>query len=217
MQAKIERPTAQLRKRAFGLWLPASGFCILLAGCSIPMPPAQADPTRFFVLQPAIQAPRGTNKEKPLVIRIKSVDVPGYLRDKPVAVRRGGNEVRYLDLARWAEPLDQGLVRSLMLGLGSFSDVTVVSRQQAVEKWDYDLTIQVVACEGTEGEGVAFTANWELIPAAGSDGRGRSGTLVGKDLTWDGRSPESLVAGFSKGVTQLCDALAEALKLRRPE
>lgn len=187
----------------------------LVTACSLPLPQAQPDPTRYFILPAKVGTPAAADREKTVVVRLKSVEVPAYLGDKPLAVRRGGNEIRYLDTARWAEPLDQDLARNVLLGLGSLPGVTIVSRYDTSGKWDFDLTIRVVACEGTEDKAVLFTVNWQLEPNAGSALTGRTGTFEGKDLTWDGKSPEMLVNALGEGVTQFCDALANALKPSR--
>jgi uncharacterized lipoprotein YmbA len=211
----MRRLASAFRPSASRFRLLACGVCLLVSACSLPLPQAQPDQTRYFVLQPGVKAPGEAAAPSPVpVIRIESVVVPAYLLDRPLAVRRGPNEIRYLDAARWAEPLDQGIARNLLLGLGAFPGITVISRRQAAEKWDYILKVQVVACEGSEGRDVSFAANWTLVPAPGSSGLEKTGTFAGQNLTWDGSSPASLAAALSEGVTQLCQALADAVKPR---
>ncbi|HTX65690.1 MAG TPA: PqiC family protein [Opitutaceae bacterium] len=200
-----------------GTRFPVSGFCLLvlslgmLTSCSIPLPQAQPDLTRYFVLQPA-GTPAGAAALGSLpVVRLQAVDVPAYLADKPLAVRRGANEIRYLDAARWAEPLDQDLARNLRLGLGATPGLTVLSRYDSTGKWDYNLKVRVTACEGTEEGHVRFAADWVLEPAPDSTLPRKAGTFWGRDLTWDGKTPAALVAALSQGVSQLCDTLVAAL------
>lgn len=200
-----------LRSPVSGLCLLASGLWLLTAGCSLPIPPAQPDLTRYFVLQPAVNPAGAPEHARLPVIRLESVDVPAYLGDKPLAVRRGANEIHYLDAARWAEPLDQGLQRNLRLGLAARPGQTIVSRYDSTAKWDYDLKVRVTACEGTEDGHVRFAADWVLAPATDSNLPRKAGAFTAQDLTWDGKSPGSLVAALSQGVTQLCDALAAAV------
>src|SRR5512142_3353958 len=71
-------------------WLLASGLW-LLTGCSLPIPPAQPDLTRHFVLQQQVRPAGAAERETYPVVRLKSVDVPAYLSEKPLAVRRGEN------------------------------------------------------------------------------------------------------------------------------
>lgn len=187
-----------------------AGLLLLASGCSLPLPQAQPDLTRYFVLQEGVKAPAAAPQGPARVVRIDRVDVPAYLLDKPMAVRRGPNEIRYLDAARWAEPLDQNLARNLLLGLNACSGVRAVSRGSLTEQWDYNLRVQVTACEGDEAKHAAFTANWVLQPAPGSSGQPKSGAFVARDLAWDGASADSLAAALSQGVTQLCEAVGAA-------
>ncbi len=188
------------------------GTGLLVSACSLPLPQAQPDLTRFFLLQQGVKSPEAGEQEPVRVVRIERVEVPAYLLDKPLAVRRGPNEVRYLEASRWAEPLDQDLARNLMLGLDAAPGVAAIARGNRADKWDYDLRVQMTACEGAEGGKVLFAANWTLVPVPGSNRAAVSGTFAGRDLTWNGTSAETLAAAMSAGVTQLCEAVAAAVK-----
>ena len=196
-------------------WLLACCLSFSLTGCSIPLPQAQPDLTRYFVLGQEAGPAGATTAENLPVVRLMAVDVPAYLGDKPLAVRRGGNEIHYLDAARWAEPLDQGLERTLRLGLGATPGLTVRSRYDTTGRWDYDLKIRVTACEGSEDGHVLFSADWVLDPAPNSSLPRKAGAFTGQHLSWDGKSPALLVAALSQGVSQLCDTLAAALSPAR--
>ena len=102
MNLRIERRMLAARSRC--CW-PRTG--LLLSGCSLPLPQAQADRPGISCCRGPAGAGGGRRRGAVCVIRIERVDVPAYLLDKPLAVRRGPNEVRYLEAARWAEPLDQ--------------------------------------------------------------------------------------------------------------
>ncbi len=211
MLSGLRSPVSGFLRLASVLWLLSSGFW-LLTSCSLPIPPAQPDLTRYFVLQQQGQAGGPAERTGGPLVRLRSVDVPAYLVDRPLAVRRGASEIHYLASARWAEPLDQGLTRNIRLGLGSYSGFVVLARYDSAEKWDYDLKIRLSACEGAEDRSVLFKADWVLEPAMNSSLPRKAGTFSGKDLKWDGTTPESLVAALSEGVTQLCGTLADALK-----
>jgi uncharacterized lipoprotein YmbA len=211
MRSGLRSPVSGSLRPASGLWLLAS-VVWLLAACSLPIPPAQPDLTRYFVLQEQVPPAGGTERTGVPVVRLRSVDVPAYLTDRPLAVRRGANEIHYLNSARWAEPLDQDLTRNIRIGLGSLPGIVVLARYDTAEKWDYDLKIRVSACEGEDDKRVRFTADWVLEPVLNSPLPRKAGTFSARDLTWDGKTPESLVAALSQGVTQLCEALGDALK-----
>jgi uncharacterized lipoprotein YmbA len=198
------------RWRVSGMLLAAG--VLLAAGCSLPLPQAQADLTRYFLLQEGIKPGENAGTAPSCVIRVERVEVPAYLLDKPLVVRRGPNEVRYLETARWAEPLDQNLARNVMQGLEASPGIAAISHGSRIDKCDYNLRIQITACEGAEGRSVLFAANWTLLPAPGSSRPGASGVFSAHDLTWDGSSAASLTAALSEGVTQLCQTLAAAAK-----
>ena len=203
-----------LRSPVAGVLLLAAGGW-LLGGCALPIPPAQSDLTRYFVLEQQVHPAGEAGAEPAVTVRVKPVDVPAYLNDRPLAVRRGGNEIHYLEPMQWGEPLDQGLARNIRLGLGSIPGITVLSRYDAGDKWDYDLKVRVSACEGSEDRSVRFSLEWVLEPGPNSPLPRRTGSFAGKDLTWDGRAPESLVAALSRGVTQFCESMAGTLKASR--
>ena len=73
-----------------------------------------ADPTRFYVL--SVPAPGGTNSLSgaagPAVF-VASVEVPAYLDNPRLAVRRPPNRIEYVEFHQWAEPLREGLSRCL--------------------------------------------------------------------------------------------------------
>jgi len=171
-----------------------AGALLALAGCGLPaIEPAKVDAVRHFTLSalPAESAVVGG-------LRVKPVELAGHLRGRELAVRVGENEVVYLEDARWAEPLDQGIGNLLRHRLGGVDAAGTVS-------------VQVLRCElvRAEGDTVQFSATWTLafddpqVPA-------RRGVFNAEPRTWDGRDPGALVALLRAAVEGLGDALAAA-------
>lgn len=140
------------------LLLAPAATALLLAGCNI-LPEPQPDSARFYVLEsngsavaPEAQAVR---------VGLRRVEVPSYLRGKTMVVRNGANELRYIDSARWAEPLDQGLMRVLRDQLSGRVAVSTYPFPVQVER-DFDVTLHITAAEGRE-DGVRFTATFEVV------------------------------------------------------
>ena len=139
------------------LWVMAGAGCL-----SVPIPQAEADPSRFYVLNP-VTAPltAGAEATKAPAMTLQPVEVASYLRSRPLIVRRGENEIQFREFARWGEPLELGIARVLreeLLARGAASEV----RTGVVGKGDVALAVRVLACEGGADGSVFFRAVWEL-------------------------------------------------------
>ena len=87
------------------------GLLGLTAGCSV-LPEVQPDLTRYYVLTPVAPAAEAAPApERPRRISLRVTDMPAFLRGQLMKVRVAENEVRFVDEARWAEPLESGLAR----------------------------------------------------------------------------------------------------------
>ena len=98
-----------------------------LSGCALPQ--AQSDPTRFYVLSTdAVPAPPASNGNGSAhsVLYVREVELAGYLRSRPLIVRRGENEIEFREFALWGEPLDLGIARVLREELLASGVVKVV-------------------------------------------------------------------------------------------
>src|SRR3954471_21458949 len=65
----------------------------LTAGCSLTQP--QADPTRFYVLSSSGTAQPVTPVDSAPVLHLRQVELPSYVRSRPLLVRKGNNEIEY--------------------------------------------------------------------------------------------------------------------------
>jgi uncharacterized lipoprotein YmbA len=94
----------------------AIGAVVLLAGCGVLKPTTVV--TRSFVLTPIAATKAATATTENIGVAIAPLRLPPYLLKNPLAVRKGTNEVVYLENALWAEPLDQSLQRTLGANFG---------------------------------------------------------------------------------------------------
>src|SRR6185369_3159683 len=151
---------------AYRLLTPAcllSAVVFLANACSIPIPQAQGDPTKFYVLAsttaPAVAASTGT---VPSAIRLRAIDLASYLNSRLLIVRRGENEIEFRDFARWGEPLDQGIARVLreeLLARHAAGAVqSGVARPSDVQDASFEVAVKVLACEGSADGTVTFRA-----------------------------------------------------------
>jgi uncharacterized lipoprotein YmbA len=209
------------RHQASHIWHPLSGACLLasalwlLTSCNLPLPIAQSDQTRYYLLTPAEIRPETdtTAAVKRWVVGIRAVDVAAYLRTKSFAVRSHANEVAFLDIARWGEPLDQGVARVLAENLRAAENVARVSLQpfRADDQRDFEVVVNINACEGTAAGEVRFAATWRIPALGGSTATTAEGSYAATGLRWDGHDCGQLAARLSEALAGLSREIAAAL------
>lgn len=183
----------------------ALALCVGLAGCSLPE--AKPDLTRYYVLTPLAPA-----AEKPAVngprVLLRDVDVPEFLRGIIMQVRIAENELRFVDEARWAEPLDAGLQRVLREGLARDEGVGVVGR--GGEPHDFEVAVQLRRCEGVLPEGVARLAASIEVFSTGIEATRVGGAEFSTDIPgWNGSDYGDLAKKLSEAAAQLSRRIAE--------
>lgn len=203
---------------------PFSGFILALvwagagAGClSVPIPQAEADPARFYVLNSSAAAATAVaGGEKAVSLHLQPVEVASYLRSRTMIVRLGDNEIQFREFARWGESLETGIARVLreeLLGSGAVRDVFNAGIPAPGAAFDQVLSVRVLACEGGADGSVLFRAAWELVPAGkGPGGPVQRGDFRAGGLRWDGKTEASLAAQLSAAVAALAGEVSAALK-----
>lgn len=162
---------------------------LLGAGCNLPQP--QPDTTRHFTLSPATAAPATAG------VRVAPVVLAGHLRTREMAVRVGDNEITYLDEVRWAEPLDEGITRTLQAGLaGVAAERTVI--------------VHVLRCEldRAAGNSIQFSAAYTIRSGGAGGNPLKQGIFVASPRQWDGRDYATAVASLRDAIDELSRALA---------
>jgi uncharacterized lipoprotein YmbA len=190
------------------------------SGClSVPIPQAEADPARFYVLNtttPAAAA--GGEARNGPGVHLLPVEVASYLRSRTMIVRLGENEIEFREFARWGETLETGIarvVREELLARGAARHVTSGGFAAPKAGHDVTLTLRVLACEGGADGSVQFHAAWELLPSSpGVAGGAVRGDYRAADLRWDGKTEASLAAQLSVAVAGLAGEIAGALGRR---
>jgi uncharacterized protein len=196
--------------------LPFSGVCLLLlAGClSIPIPQAEKDPTRFYVLS-TTTTPAAAPAASGPSIHLRQVEVASYLRARPLIVRRGDHEIEFREFARWGEPLEQGIGRVLreeLLARGAAGAVLAPGLRGANLAYDFELTVRVLAFEGEADGTVNVRAVWELSTAGAKPAVHARGDFRGSGARWDGKTEGSLAGRLSEAVGGLATEISTALK-----
>jgi uncharacterized lipoprotein YmbA len=182
-----------------------------LAACSLPQ--AQPDLTRYFLLNEVThEAAVAEVVGEPPRIVLRPVIVPEYLRGRIMQVRVGDNELRFIDEARWAEPLEAGLTRVLREDLAQRpSRVRVVAR--GGDEHEFDVAVNLRRCEGVLPAGLARLAARIEIFSMGVNPE----LVAQEDFTldvpgWDGSDYGEL----AKKLSQAADALTERIVVLLP-
>ena len=216
-------------RRSHFLFLAASAGLALVAGCSIPIPQAAADPTKFFVLSTAA-VPASANATgattasaapaaatvSGAIVHLREVEIASYLRARPLVVRHGENQIEFREFSRWGEPLEQGIARVLreeLLASGAASAVVAPGLRAARLAPTCELSVRVLSCEGTVEGTVNFHATWELLAVGGTKPEIMArGDYRAPGLRWDEKSEAQLVARLSEAVAGLATEISTALK-----
>ena len=192
---------------------------MLVAGCSIPIPQAAADPTKFFVLSTAAVPPPARAAGTPAagaIVHLREVEIASYLRARPLVVRHGENQIEFREFARWGEPLEQGIARVLreeLLASGAAAAVVAPGLRAARLAPSGELSVRVLACEGAADGAVNFRATWELLAVGGAKPEIIArGDYRAPGLRWDEKSEAQLVARLSEAVAGLAAEISAALK-----
>lgn len=200
----------------FGFGLSLGGW-LLVSGCNV-IPPVQPDMTRYYVLSgPTVAESSAQSTAGILRLGLRPVEVAPYLRRGSMVVRTGDNEVSFAESARWAEPLEREIGGSLRQRLSSAPTVARVSVSPfSVEPArDYDVSVQVLRCEGVrnaDGTGVArFAAAIEITAAGEGAVAVLRKTFIAPDAPWDGKDFARLAALLSNAVAALSQEVVAAL------
>jgi uncharacterized lipoprotein YmbA len=152
-----------------------------------------------------------------LRLGLKPVEVAPYLKKGSLVVRTGENEVSFPDEARWAEPLDQEITRTLRLRLLAAPRVgrVFVAPYAPDDARDFDVSVQVLRCEGARAGGARtvtrFAALVEIASAGENPRLVARKTFVAPEVAWDGKDFARLAGLLSDAVGALGQEIAGAL------
>jgi uncharacterized lipoprotein YmbA len=201
-------PNIRPRARTLLASLCSMMLCVGLTGCSF-LKPAKST-AHYYVLTPIAPTQGGSGT---LAVGLAQVKLPAYLFNNSLAVRKGTNEVEYLDSALWAERLDAGFQRVLAANLA----IVLPTEQVRLSAWQRDdvaaevhVTIEQFDVDA-RGQGLLI-ARWRIL-APGGEKVLKAG---GSRLSRQGPAPDSgasgAIATLSELVAELSRQLAQALK-----
>jgi uncharacterized lipoprotein YmbA len=144
-----------------------AGLALALTGCvSLKRTPE----ARFFVLQSEIEAGASTSGEAPEgIVGVERVFLPGHLMRPQLVTWTASNELSVDEFLRWAEPLEDGITRTLGEDLaGLLPDYQVIRRPWPGSTRFRCRAEVVIAVFGLQRDGmVRLEGRWRLLPDEG--------------------------------------------------
>ena len=154
-------------RSSFLLCLLASGLG--LSACSLLR--SARDTAHYYVLAPMAGAghdlPQAPSSQ--VAFGVGKVKIPSYLLRDPLAVRRGTNEIRYLEGALWAERLDNALQRVLAENLACLLTTDQVRLSAwAKEEVQFEIYVSIERFDvNADGHG-EISAWWRILSPGAS-------------------------------------------------
>lgn len=184
----------------------AAALVLFHGGCSV-IPEASPDTTRYYVLTAGAGSEAPGPDSAPPRVSLRPVVVPDFLRGRIMQVRIGRNEVRFIDSARWAEPLESGLNRVLRDNLAQRATaVRIVTRTG--EQHDYDVAVHIRHFEGVLPKGAAgISARIEIYTTDLEPKLVAQDDFVTEVPNWDGKDHGQLANKLSEATAALSDRI----------
>ena len=170
-----------MKKRIGNIAASVIALCLLTACVSTP----DAGPN-YYLMSPG-QLSAQAFEVKAFKLALGPVDVPAHLDREGIASHDGQNQLNYSDTHRWAEPLDDHLIKTLHANLAQ-----LLPRQQLIDfpyrqsnRPDYQLTVAIDKFGYSSEGSVVLNARCVLLNAKGRQLDSISVNLIGTQTTKD--------------------------------
>ena len=133
-------------------------------------------------------APASSAPHASVAVGVGPVRIPAYLDQSSILVRTGEGEVELSGEHRWAEPLRDGIGRTLAENLSAMIPTDAVAVFPWRTPWtvDYRVTVDILRFDGAPGRSVVLDARWRLLDGsrqrAASPGCRSPGVYRGLDV-----------------------------------
>jgi hypothetical protein len=194
-----------------------------LAGCAV------SDPTHFYTLgQAAASSPTAESVERKasastsrsrvaatgtVGIGVGPVLLPGYLDRSQIVIRTGADRVELSMFHRWAEPLADGIARTLTEEIGARVPtdriVTFPWRSVVARVIQYQVVVAVLRFDGRLGGDVTLDTRWRILGRDGAELAFRRSTVI---ETAAGPGVEPIVAAMTRALVTLGQEIATEIR-----
>lgn len=187
--------------------LAPAALAVALSGCSFLQP--AIDPSRFFVLD-AVAQPAGTGAQ--LALGVGPLNLPSYLAVTELQVRASATELVRSPVDRWAEPLQDGILRVLAQDLSAVLGTrdVVLFPWYAEQQPDVQVAVSIRRFE-IDREGAALLeARYEVTRLAGGGTSALRDFAVRKAPSGPGTAAS--VAALSAALADLAVDVADQIR-----
>jgi uncharacterized lipoprotein YmbA len=170
-------------------------------------------PSRFYILNTlsASETIPGTAAAQGPVIGVGPITVPKYLDRPQIITRSGRNQLALGEFDRWAEPLQDNVLRVLGENLAFLipTDQVLLHARPQSATLDYQVTVDMLHFDGWLGGESTLLAHWSILDRAELpllSQRASLNVLVG------GGDYEAMVAALSELLARLSGDIAVAIQ-----
>jgi uncharacterized protein len=170
-------------------------------------------PSRFYILNTlsASETIPGTAAAQGPVIGVGPITVPKYLDRPQIITRSGRNQLGLGEFDRWAEPLQDNVLRVLGENLAFLipTDQVLLHARPQSATLDYQVTVDMLHFDGWLGGESTLLAHWSILDRAELpllSQRASLNVLVG------GGDYEAMVAALSELLARLSGDIAVAIQ-----
>jgi uncharacterized lipoprotein YmbA len=175
-----------------------------LGGCS------SSPPNNYYLLTPA-SGPTASGQIPSL--GVGPVEIPEYLNRRAMVHSGGGNILQVSGQERWAEPLEDGIVRVVSLNLANLLDTENIRHfpWDTRQAPDYGVSIRLLTLD-TDGRQASLVAEWQVYrPGDTATAERRISSLL-EPLAPDRLQAEELAASYSKLLYRLSELIAGSVR-----
>mgnify|MGYP000865313625 CR=1 FL=1 len=175
---------------------------LLMSSCVNLKP--KPDPVKLYALGPIESQP--THNTQRVAIYVARPDLPAYLDGKRLQYRNPNGEIDELGKARWAEPLEEGIARSVSEFLMAKQPVSGFYPWPNRVRDSSELLLKFYKLGALSDGTIRMVVDWELRDGVNIQ---QSGCFESSAIGWDQGNAESLVAGLNQALQQLAESLEE--------
>jgi len=185
---------------------------LAFSGC---LSPSKTPATRYYVLTSLYTA---ENKTPPVVIlKDASVGVGpiglSQVLDRPqIIIRTSLNEIRVVDLERWAGPLNENLINVLVSNLSALLSTVKVLKLPWNPKSpvDYQIVMDITQFDGMPGGNVILRTRWGILSEKDDNVLSEGNLVLTEPIGGD--TIADMVSAQSRLVAKLSYEIAEEIK-----
>jgi uncharacterized lipoprotein YmbA len=194
-----------------------AGLALALAGC---VSLKRTEDARFFVLQSLVEPPAAA-QEPVALVGIETVRLPGHLERPQLVTWTAPGELQVDEFLRWAEPLEDGITRTLAENLAALlPDHQVVRRPWAGDVETRCRVAVALRQFGLQRDGVVrLNGQFRLLPSRGDLARLMRPVILERPVSpvAPDAPPDPGVDAMNALVEQLARQVADAIRALPPE